>query len=128
MIKLLKGSVVLLIATLLVACASGSSVITGKVRAPIDPSRVQIYSEKPEGSDVIGIVSASSDAGWTEQGSLDYAMQELKSRAAKIGANGVLIENVGTATSGFIMAGNVAIPVSAKTISGKAIFVEGRTK
>ena len=85
-IRLMRISSALMSAILLVACASGSSVITGTARSPIDPSRVEIFSEKPKGAIVIGIVNASSDAGWTEQGSVNYAIQELKSQAAKIGA------------------------------------------
>ena len=77
--------------------------------------------------EIIGIVSASSDAGWTEQGSVDYAVQELKNQAAKLGANGVFIESTGEQTSTIIGGQGTnylyAIPVTAKTVSGKAIFV-----
>lgn len=72
--------------------------------------------------EVIGLVSASSDAGMTEQGSLDYAIEELKKQAAKLGANGVLLVSSGESTTGFV--GNVA--VIAKTVQGKAIFVKAQ--
>src|SRR4029077_9173507 len=70
----------------LVGCASGSAVVTGTTRNPILPEEVQIYLEPPAEYEVIGLVSASSDAGWTDQGSQDYAIGELKKQAAKIGA------------------------------------------
>lgn len=85
-----------LIAVLLVsACATGSAVVTGTKRPAIAPSAVQLYSKPPAEYDVVGIVEASSDAGLTEQGSMDYAVEELKKQAAAIGANGLLITSVG---------------------------------
>lgn len=105
----------------LVACASGSSIVTGTKRAPLNSNEVKLYLDVPASFDVIGIVSASSDAGWTEQGSQDYAVQELLRQAANLGANGVILETVGEKTTGFY--GKYAIPVTAKTVTGKAIFV-----
>lgn len=111
----------------LTACASGSHIITGTVRAPIDFKLVKLYADEPEAYETIGIVKASSDAGWTEQGSQDYAVEELKKQAAKIGANGVLLLSSGQATSAIVgtnpNGGSYAIPVSAQTITGKAIYV-----
>ncbi len=60
-------------------CASGSAIVTGVKRAAIYPERVTLYLEPPAEFDVSGLVSASSDAGWSEQGSVDYAVKELKS-------------------------------------------------
>ena len=45
----------------------------------------------PAGAEEIAIVKASSDAGLTQHGSLDYAVEELKKQAARVGANGVVI-------------------------------------
>jgi hypothetical protein len=95
------------------ACATGSAIVTGNTRDPVAPEQVRIYLEPPADFEVIGLVSASSEAGWTEQGSLDYATEELKNQAAKLGANGVLL--VSSGYRGY-----------AKTIQGKAIFVEER--
>jgi hypothetical protein len=110
------------------ACASGSAIVTGTTRAPIASEQVRIYLEPPPNFEVIGLVSASSDAGWTEQGSVDYAIEELKKQAAKLGANGVLLVSSGDKTTtviggygtGFIY----AVPVTAKTVQGRAIFVK----
>ena len=83
-----------------------------------------IYTEAPANYEVIGIVTASSDAGMTEQGDLNYAIAELKRQAAKIGANGVILESVGTSNSGgVIMNYGIIVPVTAKNVSGKAIYV-----
>jgi hypothetical protein len=109
------------------ACASGSSIVVGEVREPITPDQVRLYLEAPSNYEVIGIVNASSDAGWTEQGSVDYAVEELKNRAAKICANGVLLGSTGEQTSSVIGGYGTgflyAVPVTAKTASGRAIFV-----
>jgi hypothetical protein len=54
-----------------------------------------LYSKPPAEYEVIGVVRASSQMGLTEQGSMDYAVEELKKQAAAIGANGLLITAVG---------------------------------
>ena len=112
---------------LLACCATGSSIIVGETREPIDPGQVRLYLEAPEAYDVIGMVTASSGSGWTEQGSVDYAVEELKRQAARLGANGVLIESFDTQTStvvgGYGTSFYYAVPVSAKSVTGKAIYV-----
>ncbi len=112
------------------ACATGSTIVTGNTRAPVAPEQVRIYLEPPAAFEVIGLVNASSDAGWTEQGSLDYAVEELKKQAAKLGANGVLLVSSGEKTSTIVGGQGTgyvyAIPVTAKTVQGRAIFVKAQ--
>lgn len=112
------------------ACASGSSIVTGIPRPAIAPEHVKLYLEPPADFEVIGLVSASSDAGWTEQGSLDYAIAELKKQAGKLGANGVLVVSSGETTSAMVFGqgtGSVySVPVTAKTVQGKAIVVKSQ--
>jgi hypothetical protein len=114
---------------LLAGCAtgSGSSIVVGEVREVIDPNQVELYLEIPESFEIIGIVTASSGSGWNEQGSVDYAVEELRNQAAKLGANGVLIESTGSQTStvvGCYGTGYLyAVPVTAKSVTGKAIYV-----
>ena len=114
----------------LAACASGSAIVTGNTRAAIPSEQVKLYLEPPAEFEVIGLVSASSDSGWTEQGSVDYAVEELKNQAAKLGANGVLLVSSGDKTTtivgGYGTGLLYAIPVTAKTVQGKAIFVKGQ--
>jgi hypothetical protein len=123
--------IVLAFATVAIAaCASGSAIVTGSTRTPIASEHVRIYLEPPADFDLIGVVSASSDAGWTEQGSVDYAIEELKKQAAKLGANGVVLVSSGDRTTtvigGYGRGSVYAIPVTAKTIQGRAIFVKGQ--
>lgn len=112
---------------LIAACATGSAIVTGNTRTPVAPEQVKIYLELPPAFEVIGLVNASSDAGWTEQGSLDYAIEELKKQAAKLGANRVLLVSSGEKTSTIVGGQGTgyvyAIPVTAKTVQGRAIFV-----
>lgn len=116
----------LLLPLILTGCASasGTYLITGTQREAIGAESVVIYTEFPVQYETIGIVTASSDAGWTEQDSLNYAVAELKNQAAKIGANGVVIENMGETSSGGMIVSGIYVPVSAQNISGKAIYVE----
>ena len=126
-IQYLYATIICFSVLILTACASGSSIVTGKTRTSIDPSQVILYLEPPEKYEVIGIVKASSDSGWTEQDSQDYAVEELKNQAAKLGANGVILTTAGENTStvvGTYSTGMVyAIPVTSQTVSGKAIYV-----
>lgn len=73
-------------------CASGSTLVTGQPRPLIeDYKTVNILTKMPEGAEEIAIVRASSDMGMTQQQSLDYAVDELKKQAAKVGANSVVL-------------------------------------
>ncbi len=123
----MKYTICFIILILLIGCASGSTIVTGTPRTPIDPNSVKLYVQEPVNYEVIGLVEASSDSGWTAQESQDYAIDELKNQAAKIGANGVLLNTTGSKTSTMVgtTTGGIfyAVPIEAKTVSGVAIFV-----
>lgn len=124
---LLDSASLVLFALAIGGCASGSAIVTGTVRAPISSSQVTLFLEPPEEFETIGLVNASSDSGWTEQGSVDYAIQELKEQAAKLGANGVLLESSGERTATvYVASGSTLypIPVVAKTLQGRAIYIK----
>ena len=112
----------------LAACASGSVIVTGHTRDPVAPDQVKIYLDPPVEFESIGLVSASSAAGFTKQGSVDYAIEELKIEAGKLGANGVLLLSSGENTSAVMGGQGTAhpyiTPVTSQTIEGKAIFVK----
>ncbi|EHH2451463.1 hypothetical protein MPV89_004188 [Vibrio vulnificus] len=124
----IKVGLVVVALSFLNACASGSAIVTGVKRPALDFNQVRLYLEAPEQYETIGIVKASSDAGITQQASQDYAVEELKKQAAKIGANGVILTTTGERTSSIISTnadGSIyTIPVSAQTVSGKAVFVK----
>lgn len=125
--KKIYGLFALILSTVLfVSCISarGTALVTGIQRSATDPETVNIYTEIPENYEVIGLVSASSDSGWTEQECLNYAIDELKKQAAKIGANGIILDSINKSTEEYVMIYGVAVPVSAQNVSGKAIYVE----
>jgi hypothetical protein len=111
----------------LVSCATGSVIITGNVRPAIDPAEVKIYLEPPSQYETIGIVEASSDVEFSSQAAQDRVIAELKNQAAKIGANGILLTNVGNQTGGTtgFYSGGVFYASSSetKTAHGQAIYV-----
>ena len=118
-------SVFLMVAVLLglVACASGNALVTGTQRPATNPESVVIYTEAPEKYEVIGIVTASSDATGSAQTDLNYAVAELKKQAAKIGANGILLQDVSSSNSGGVFISGVFVSETKQNVSGKAIYV-----
>ncbi len=124
----MKNICCVLIAVLMISsCASGSYILTGQKRDPIDATLVKLYTEPPRQYEVIAIVNASSDSGWTQQGDMDYAVAELKEQAAKLGANGIILIGTGETSSTTVRtkrSGAIyAVSSTAQTISGKAIYV-----
>jgi hypothetical protein len=125
--KIFKFAVSLAYLLILFGCATGSSIVTGKVRPAINPSDVKLYLEAPSQYETIGIVEASSEVEFSSQAAQDRAVEELKKQAAKIGANGVLIGSTGNKSGdmvGFYSGGMFYAGASEiKTARGKAIFV-----
>ena len=88
----------------LTACAT-SHVMLGKARPPISPDQVQIYDGPPPGPyQEIARLDTSSQGSFsfTAQAKTDAVIKRLKTEAAKLGANGVLLEGIGDQTSGSI--------------------------
>ena len=112
----------------LVGCATGSALVTGQARTAIeDYLSVKVLTQMPVGAEEIAIVKASSDAGWTEQGSLDYAVEELKKQAAKLGANAVVITGRDTSSEVYSVPVYNSFPItgssSIEIVQGVAIWV-----
>lgn len=113
----------------LAGCASGSALVTGQTRPPIeDHTIVRILTEMPAEAEQIAIVKASSDSGWTQQGSLDYAMDELRKQAAKVGANAVVLTDRDTSsqTVGVPVYGGGTIITSSEVevVQGVAVWID----
>jgi uncharacterized protein YbjQ (UPF0145 family) len=117
------------IVAVLTGCASGSALVTGQTRPAIeDHTTVRILTVMPEGAEEIAIVKTSSDSGWTQQDSLDYAVDELKKQAAKVGANAVVLTGRGTSsrTVGVPVYGGSTIVSSSEVeiVQGIAVWVD----
>jgi len=121
--KIVKTTVLFFFLIVLFGCATGSTIITGNARSAIAPDEVKIYLDPPSQYEVIGLVEASSDVELSSQAAQDRVINELKNRAAKIGANGVLLTNAGSRTSGGYYSFGVFYAGEAKTAQGQAIYV-----
>ena len=128
---------------LLGSCAS-SHVMIGQARPPISPDQVKLCLHPPEKYEEIAIIDASSrrSIAFTDQQKINRVIARLKEEAAKVGANGILIQGtvdeqagaVGTGAGTGTVSGHSAygtdIGVSAgifmKTGQGIAIYVPDR--
>ncbi len=114
----------------LVSCTS-SHVLIGTKRNEISPASVKLYTSPPEKYKEIAYISASSKASWsfTAQGRMDAVIERLKSEAASLGANGIILQQIGDRSGAIVgntnpSTGNsIFIPVNSKSGSGIAIFV-----
>jgi hypothetical protein len=82
---------------LLTACVTTSHVLLGQARAPIRPDEVQLYLEPPaKAYEKIAALDTSSKRSWSfsSQGQADVVIRRLKEEAAKLGANGVLLQGI----------------------------------
>jgi hypothetical protein len=98
-------------ATLTFATISGcvtSHVMVGQARPPISPDLVQIYLRPPANKYVeIALLDTSSKGAFafSAQGKTDAVMERLKGEAAKLGANGILLQGVGDQAGGSVGTG-----------------------
>jgi hypothetical protein len=125
----------------LAACARSSHILVGTARPPISPSEVKLYLQPPPSFQEVAILNASANSmfGAGGQGSVDKVIQRLKEQAAKLGANGILLEGMSDRVTGSLgggsgsssYSGNSAVGVGVggslgifkKTGQGRAIFV-----
>jgi hypothetical protein len=127
---------------MLAGCAASSVLVTGAVRSAISPDAVRIYTSSPGAFEEIAVLSASrrtvSSAGGEK--AIERVIDQMRAEAAKLGANGLLLEDfsdsqslsVGTGVgsdtythNGSISLGiGAAIGIVGKTGRGRAIFIE----
>lgn len=110
---------VLALAALLSACASSSAIVTGTARPPLTPDQVRLYDAPPPVFEVIGLVQAQANDGVLDQWNTNLAMAELKERAARLGANGLIIDAAGGQSSGSVQLG----PSPTIAVKARAIYV-----
>jgi uncharacterized protein YbjQ (UPF0145 family) len=129
------------LAALAGACAPSSQVLVGTVRAPVAVAGVKIYSHAPAQFEEIAILNASSKSVFAPggQAAIDKVVERLKQQAAKLGANGVILEGfsdretgslgTGVGSSSYSRNSSVGVGVGgslgifSKTGSGRAIYV-----
>jgi hypothetical protein len=125
----------------LAGCAPSTHVLVGQTRPPISPDQVKIYSQPPTYYQEIAVLDASSKTvfGTGGQKTVDKVIERLKIEAAKLGANGVILEgfsesqagSIGTGVGSSSYSGNSSVGVGVggslgiykKTGHGDAIYV-----
>jgi hypothetical protein len=125
----------------LAACAT-SHMLVGQPRPAIDPSQVRIYHAPPPGGfeEIAVLDTASGPLTYGEQNKLNAVLNNLRQEAAKLGANGVLLQgtadgyggsSVGVGAGGgryggsSFRSGGVGVSISPRTkhANGIAIYV-----
>jgi len=126
----------------LTGCAT-SHIMIGTARPPISPDLVQIYTRPPAAHyEEIAQLDTSSQGSlsFTAQGKTDAVISRLKAEAAKLGANGVILQGIGDQGSGSVGTGGgsesysrggsfgggigINLETTRKVGGGIAIFVE----
>lgn len=111
---------------MLIGCAS-SAIVTGAVRAPINPDEVKVYSSPPIKFEEVAILEAEATSGWSKQGKINSALAGLRKQAARIGANGVLIDGYADYRGGAVAipmgSAYSVVPVNTPSLKGRATFV-----
>jgi len=107
----------------LCGCSTSSHVLTGTPRGPIDPASVRIYTAPPPKYEQIAALSATSSGSLalTSQQNMDKAIERLKREAAKLGANGVLLQSMQDRQSGSIGAGGGSSSYGGNTAVGAGV-------
>jgi hypothetical protein len=110
----------------LVGCVS-SHVMIGQARPPITPDQVKIYWHPPAHYDEIALLDTSSrnSFSFTAQGKTDAVIDRLKEEAAKLGANGVLLEGVGDQSAGSVSTGYAQATATSNSAYASGIGISG---
>ena len=92
---LLPTAATILIGSLLASCGTNVTML-GPARPAISPAAVRIYQVPPRHFEQVAIINSSAGTTWIfpNHDSIDEAMGELRSQAAALGANGVLLQEV----------------------------------
>lgn len=116
---------VLILALLVTACASQSSIVVGKTRSAISAEQVKLYLRPPKKYEEIALIESSSKASWaaSDQGKINVVVERLKDEAAKLGANGVLIQGTGNQSSGSVSTGTAQMTSSGNSAYGTGFGV-----
>lgn len=84
-------SLALVLASLTAGCAPTIVPSTGP-RPATNPSSVALYQDPPSKYEELGIVRTDASFEWEEVGQMQKVIDELKQKAAALGANGLLLQ------------------------------------
>jgi hypothetical protein len=105
------------------ACATDTVVITGRARPAISPGDVKIYSRSPAVFEEIAILNASKNSAFTTGGqkTVDKVIAGLKEQAAKVGANGIVLQGFSDIQTGSVGSGVGSSSVSSNSAVGVGV-------
>jgi len=128
----------------LAGCATSSRTLTGSPRAPLSPTDVRVYTQAPQSFEEIAVLGASRRSVTTAGGlrAVEKMIETMKSQAAEVGANGLLLEELADSNAVALATGvgsqtythNASINLGVggslgvvkKTVKARAIFVAAR--
>jgi hypothetical protein len=85
----------------LAGCASTSRVMLGAAHPPLAPEQVQVEDQPPAKYLEVALLETQSGSfTYGEQNKMNSVLGKLRAEAAKLGANGVLIEDVANGYGG----------------------------
>ena len=92
----------LLAALLLAGCASTSRMMISPARPAIAPEQVRVYIEPPPGRyvEIALLETASGPLTYGEQNKTDAVIEKLRAEAARLGANGILLQGMASGYRG----------------------------
>jgi len=95
----------------LTACSTSSHKVTGRLRPAVPAETVTVYYAMPAHARIIGTVTSDSYGGMDLKQATATAVTKLQEQAAKLGANGLYVND------------SQNEPLSGAKISGQAIYV-----
>ena len=125
---MLSRLTILLVSGIALSACATSHVMMGQARPPISPDLVTVYFHPPQTKyDEIALIDTSSKGGFgfSAQGKTDVVIRRLKEEAAKLGANGVLLQGIGSESGGSISSGFGQASVSGNHAYGTGIGISG---
>jgi hypothetical protein len=114
----------LAVLVVLAACAAPQSyVLVGTPRPAVLPADVKIYSHPPPTFEEIAILNASSNSVFSPggQSTVDKVIERLKEQAAKLGANGIILEGFSDRETGSLGTGVGSSSVSSNSAVGVGV-------
>jgi hypothetical protein len=104
-------------------CSTSSHILVGTPRPPVAPDTVQVYLQPPPKYEQIATLSSTSQGSFalTGQQNMDKAMQRMKAEAAKLGANGILLQGVADTQSSSIGAGGGGTSYGSRSATGVGV-------
>ena len=120
-----------LVPGLLFLASCGSHIVPAQSHAPTTPDQVKIYQNAPSKYEILDTVSLviTPDMTWDQSGNANTGFDQLKQKAAALGANGLLLDQHTPTATYQVQAGysgtfyNVPMHLDPKTAVAEAIFV-----